>query len=244
MNKDILLDKFLHSELSEDELTQFKNYLDSDEEFAHDVEIHSLMYAHRSRQIKDFLSEDIQQPSKPQTATLFKIIRNVAAIFVLGCVSYFAFNSINQEKEDYSDFAFLDEMYTERYTSPGLIQSGGNDISTWEKAIAFYGNKEYKKAESEILKIESLNKEQQFYLAVSIFYKDPPEYERSISILESIINNTENLHNDATQWNLALAYLKTNKKNHARPILNKIAASSNHYRKQEAIKVLSVFDQL
>lgn len=245
MEKAELLKLFIHDELTENDKEEFIRQIQSDPDFEKDVEIESLMYANRSAELKNYLNSNqintISNSSKVQSIkeasrkTLFKIVRNVAAILLLSLLSYYSFNliSTNSAKE----IEFFEQLYAERYMSPGVIQSSNNEYSYWDKAKVHYSNEKHELAEQEILNIENPTIEQQLYLALSMLYKESPDFRKSISIFKQIIDHPNNIDKDATSWYLAIAYLRSNQNQLAKPILEKIATSS-HFKNKKAKEVL------
>lgn len=246
MDRDILLQKFLYGELSKDEAEQFHTYLETDDLFAKKVKLESLFYAHNSIKIKEHLTdhakthvgvdnEKIVKPVTTSSKLLFlKPLINVAAILVLGIVGYFVFQSVNKTE----DLPSIEHFYSETFPSPGIMQSESGEEDYWNNAIIFYSEGQYILAQNEILKIDSLTAQQKFYLGLSYMKRTPAKLDSSITILKNIIDDPNNLQADATQWYLALAYLKANQQALALPMLESIAASKNHFKEKQAIQVL------
>jgi len=241
MSKEHLIKKYLHGELNENEELEFIQHLEADEDFAEEVKLQSLMYAKRSIELKDFLSSEASPKTLSEMnaqISIFKILRNIAAIFILGAISYFSYHSLTKQ----NDHNILNELYSEKFVSPGLLLSVEDD-NTWNKAISFYSNGNYIQAEQELLKIGNRNVEQELYLALSGMYKESPNFEKSIRIFERILDHPDNVDQDATSWYLTIAYLKNGQKNLAKQILEKIA-SSDHYKKDDAIKAMRYFEKM
>jgi len=232
MNKEELIKKYLLAELSKDEEQQLLKHLDEDDGFANDLQLHSLLYAERARKIKSYLNE--HKSADVSQRKIFKIIRNVAAVLLLGVCATFVMSRFISNK---SDRTFIQVFYEKPFTNPGLEMSASSDFDTWNTAVVQYGKENYEEVEEILLGMDSISVEQQLYLALAKMYKNPPAYHESISILESINGHSENVHQDATLWYLSLSYLKVNKDGAAKSILEKIA-DSNHYRNKDAMLIL------
>lgn len=239
MVQGLLLEKYLHGELSDAQVEDFIKYLESDEEYAEIVKIHCMMHAYRAKKLESYLINPLPETEGQGhiRITLLKIIRNVAALFVLGVMSYFSYCTFNNQKAQ----QIVEDFYSEPFISPGLSLSFQKEESIWENAIGYYSDRKYEKSETEILKIDSLSIEQTLYLGLSKMYKQPPDFEGAITILERIKDHTNNLNKDATTWYLAVAYLKTKQTELAIAVLKNIA-SSEHYQKENALKALKYID--
>lgn len=233
MNKDELIKKYLLAELSEDDAQQFYQYFDEDENFTNELKLHSLLYAERARKIKSFLNNN--EPAVSNKTNIVKIIRNLAAIFLLGICVIYVMSLFASEK---SDRKFMQVYYEKPFTNPGLEMSESSDFDTWNSAVVQYGKGNFEDVEEILLGMDSITVEQRLYLALAKMYKNPPAYHESVSILESINGHSENVHQDATLWYLSLSYLKVDKEDNAKSLLEKIAASSQHYRSKEAVQIL------
>ncbi len=242
MEKSILLQKYLHGELSEAEEEEFLNYLESDEEFSQEVKVHSLMHANRAKELEKYLFDSqstIPKESTHSRSTLFKIIRNVAAMVLLAAISYFSFSTLSNQETPF----LVEDLYAEPFISPGLKLSSSSEEDIWQKAIVLYSDRQYALAETEILKIGNISTEQNLYLGLSKMYKETPDFQGAISIFKEIKDQANNLNKDVTMWYLAIAYLKSGQKNLAKPLLESMA-SGDHYKKKEAKQVLKHFDKI
>lgn len=243
MENETFIKKYLQAELSVEERKQFLLRLKSDADFAEEVKIHSVLFKHRHIEFADYLKQSTDEKiitKESQNLVLHRILRNVAAIFILASISYFSYNAI-AKKSELSDL--IDLAYNDPYISPGILQSEEQQEDHWSKAIEHYSAEKYEDAAHEILKIEALSNEQQFYLGLSLMYQNPPKFDESISILTSILDHPENLHQDATMWYLSITYLKTKQKELAKPLLEKIAVSKYSYQ-QDAIEILHHYEGL
>ena len=232
----------MHGELSEAEEEEFLNYLESDVAFSEEVKVHSLMHAHRAKELKKYLFDDQSIIPKEPThsrATLFKIILNVAAMVLLAAISYVSFSSLSNQEAPF----LVDDLYAEPFISPGLKLSSSSEEDIWQQVIVLYSDRQYKQAEAELMKIDNLSTEQTLYLGLSKMYKDSPDFRGAISIFDEIKDHPDNLNQDVTIWYLAIAYLKTGQKNLAKPILDSMV-TVGHYKSKEAIRVLKYFDEI
>lgn len=262
MSKEILLHKFLCRELSEEEETMFLQLLKEDEGFAKRVKIESLLHANQSIKIKEYLSTYAERPqhiheeqniesnsnrsvkenqNSPSTVkrmrTFSKPLINIAAVFLVGCVGYFMFQSLNKKE----DLTLLDKLYNNSFDAPGIAQSEDGNKTVWNEARMYFNDENYDYAAQQISTIDSLSIEQQVFLALSNMYKKAPDFDKSINIFNTVMNHPDNLYQDVTEWYLAIAYLKINQKEKAKPLLEYIS-SNDHFRQDLAIEALSQFD--
>lgn len=243
MENETFIRKYLHAELTDEERKQFLLRVKSDSDFAEEVKIHSLMFKHRHNEFAEYVVKSTNQKTEikeSQNIILFKILRNVAAIFILAGITYFSYNSLSRQSETSSP---IDIAFNEPYISPGILQGEDNLGNSWNKAIEYYSATEYKKSAQEILNIKNPSIEQQLYLGLSNLYQNPPKFEESISILTKIVDHPANLDQDATIWYLSIAYLKNNQKELAMPLLKNVA-NSRHYKHKEATDILNYIENL
>jgi len=257
MENSNLIRKYLHAELTEDERKKFDHLRNTDKVFDEEFKFHSLMHKHRIQQFKSFVSksekssiaptEEVKSERINNSTPIFKILRNIAAIFIIAAISYVSFNSLNNNNNNNNNNndpkLLVDSYLNEPYMSPGTLQSAEGDKDAWQSAITHYGKDEFELAEKEILNIDSISIEQQLYLGLSKLYKTNPAIEESISILESIKDRPDNFHEDATNWYLALAYLKNGQHESAKPII-KMIANGDHFKSKDAIKLLQQFNKI
>lgn len=247
MDRDKLIQKYLHAELTPDEYETFLNLSKSDPEFAEEVNIQSVFYANRSKALKDILNakqdtnlDDQEVVNKKQTKQLFLIVRNIAAIFILGLTSYFLFSSINPKSS--TKYKELANSYALDKHAPPFITMN-NEIALddpWKVAIEAYRTNQYDLVIDQISKIENRSNEQTLYLALSHMYTESPNLDISINLFKDLISNKTNLHKDEPEWFLSLAYLENGELEKARTLLQNIIAekSWNHKKAMTLFQLL------
>lgn len=243
MNKDRLLNKFLHAELTPVEEERFYQFIKTDKEFAEEVKIHSLLYVGRNLKLKKHLSDvdttAYENSSQSQSLHYIRMLKNIAAIFVMAIVLLGIYQMLPEEQDAIS----IETILQDTYPAPGLLASAEQDIDPWQQAIVYYTSKNYEDAKKQISQIAQPTVEHKLYLSLSEMYSIPPNYKIAIDILEEIAQDPDNMHLDATSWHLALAYINANQKESAKPLLISIS-ESEHYKKSQAIEILHQFDSL
>ena len=96
------------------------------------------------------------------------------------------------------------------------------DIDAWEIAKEAYRKNEYEVAIKQITSLESPTDEQALYLALSLGYKDPPEFEAAIPLCKKIVAKQDSHIRDQALWYLSLFLLKANKQTEAKAYLQTI----------------------
>lgn len=238
MENETFIRKYLHAELTDEERKEFLIRLKSDSDFAEEVKIHGILFKNRHYEFADYIATSADEKTatkKSQHIVLFKILRNVAAIFIMASIAYFSYITITKQSQNRNP---IEIAMSEPYISPKNLRGIENKEDYWTKAIVHYGAKEFGKAEEEILKIVNPDIEQQFYLGLSKLYQNPSKVEESILIFESILDDPDNVDQEATIWLLSLAYLKHDQSNQAKILLEKIV-EEDLYKKDEAIDILS-----
>jgi TolA-binding protein len=109
----------------------------------------------------------------------------------------------------------------------------------WQQAKTAYAAKDFKKAGDELQKIVELGKattEQQYYLGLSRFFQQNPDYNAAIGAFLQVQKGGW-IGEDEVNWLLALAYLKNNDQPNAQKTLEAIVAK-NGYKAKEARQLL------
>ena len=237
MDNNILIRKYLHGELTHEQLLQFLKELKINRELADQVKLHRAMREHRLDELKDYLlssEADLFPNPKSRNKAIIINLRYVVTFIFLVVIFYFLYHGLTSKPNTDN---FLEIAYSEPYISPGTLQGIDNDENDWKNAIISYSQENYEDAAIYISRIDSINIVQQLYLGLSKMYQKQPEFQESISIFETIKNHPDNFHQDATLWYLSIAYMKVGKNNFAKLILKDIALG-NHYKSDQAIKLL------
>lgn len=247
MDRDKLIQKYLHSDLTETEHQAFLELYENDLDFSEEVNIQSVFYAARSKEFKDNLKSKLKDTpvhdvnSRKQSRQLFLILRNVAAILLLGFVSFYLFNSIGTSDTS-NTFQDLVETHIKTTHSPPYITMD-DDMAldkTWTIAIEAYRTKKYDVVIDQLSQIENPTKEQTLYLALSNMYVTSPNINQSIVLLEDLLSTDNDFLNDEVEWFLSLAHFKNGDINSGKTILQKITAAKswNHKKASRLLQSL------
>jgi tetratricopeptide (TPR) repeat protein len=128
-----------------------------------------------------------------------------------------------------------DNLYAQYYSryDACYITRGNSETDALVLAIQLYDKKQYSDAIShfnKILKTDTKNTAAYFFIGIS--YMEVNSYEKAIESLNIVIAQKDTAFLEHAEWYLALCYLKTNKVNLAKNILNQIAVSDNYYHSQ------------
>lgn len=243
MEKEILLEKYLMNELTDEELLQLQKLVDNDEEFKEELEIRSVLFADYKTDVKQELIKNIPS-AKKQTVTLstkiYKLVRpalSIAAILVLGLLGLWFFQKNNQPNYQQVAMQSLNEA------PPGIIvlmDENTNTDTNWNEAVEAYQKKEYKIAAPLFEKSTSKTDERNFYLSLSYLHQNTPIAEKAIPLLTNIIETNSKFAEEAN-WYLGLAYLLENNPAQSQLFLKKIPRQSGYYK--DAKKVLEQISQ-
>lgn len=246
MERDKLIQKYLHSELSKAEHEVFLDLHKTDPDFAEEVKIQSVFYAARSKDLKHTLRKDLENApihhinEKKQSKQLYLILRNVAAILILGLTSFYFFNSLSSTKST-NNFQELVESHIQNRHDPPFTTMNADDKleEPWKVA---YRTQNYSVTIDQLSKINNPSNEQTLYLALSHMYADIPNIEKTIFELKGLLANNNNVINDEAQWFLSLAYLQSGDINNGNTLLKKIV-SEESWNHKKASKLLQEFQQ-
>lgn len=249
MNKQDFILKYLHGELTDEEHDSFVKLTESDQEFADNVKLESILYAQHKRNIKDELISKANIKSlsvtpegvssqKTKVRSLFPLIRNIAAIFILGFISYFLF--IDKPVDSLNSTSVIANHLNDFHQPPHSLMSGIEvESDPWKIAIESYKQEKFELAVEQIEKIDKRTNEQNLYLALSRMYSDQQDtnLEISISDFETILKSDNKVHTDEARWFLSLAHL-LNKDNAAAKIHLTQIVDTNAWNADKAASLL------
>ena len=130
----------------------------------------------------------------------------------------------------------LFKMYYKTEDAVGISRSGNGNIV---EAIMKYHEKDYFTALrlfDDILKNDPTNYAIRYYCGIS--YIETGSYENAVAMLESVMEQNENLYIEYAQWYCSLAYLAKGDQDSAKAGFKAIADNSDHYYKDQASSIL------
>jgi hypothetical protein len=235
MDNTDVIEAYLNNELLGDALLNFQKRLESEPELAEEIALHKQIRAfiqeneveNLKAQVKDWLKEEeeIQQIEnatntnlqKPKSNFPIGLFTKIAAgiALVSGLSWYFFTNKTTENTEN----QYLSELANQ---NPAQMQ-GADDRSEWAQA---YTGKNYKKVLDILVKKTEKTPEESYYLGLA--YLQNNQYAMAVAQF-SAKNVTESVYAEKAEWLQALIYLKLNKKEAAKQILNKIKNSDSQY---------------
>lgn len=249
MNKETFIQKYLHEELTDTEYVEFVALIESDPQFAENVQIESILYAKHKKNLKaEFLKNSTIADLKDSTQTkqnqvskfrkIFPLIRNIAAVFILAIIGYYLFT-------DQKTTSFESDNLASHYLSqihqppPRLMSDSEVNNDDWTIAIDSYRQGKYEVTAELIQNIDDRTNQQNLYLALSQLYSTDQDIniEKAISSFKTILKSNSDHHTDEAQWFLSLAYLLNKDEALAKESLAKII-SNNSWNAEKAAVLL------
>jgi len=244
-----LIEQYLRNELTEKQLTDFKQRLETDKEFAQAVATETSIQkvvAHSAEQdlrarLQTIQKEQLAKRSKtePPKETSAKVIpfykryKQLAAIAATLLLAVIAFNVWN------TPALTNDELFAMHYAKPEFHQKrGGEDLE--KEAGKAYNNKEYSKA---IELLANLPGKPKLQLYKGIAELESKQYAQAISTFQGFQTDID--HGESATWYLALVYLKTNDLKACRKELTKLTSGeieTSDAQKAKAVKLLKQLD--
>ncbi len=172
---------------------------------------------------------------KRKGRTIYLWIGAVAAAVVLLFLAYPLF--FNASEADYQQLA--DNYLQQDFFQNQEISKGDQDIEILEfNAATAYNNKEFEIAidnYEKIVETEAAKDHHIFFLGLSYLYTG--NYPETIGILSNYVeNDTRSSFKQEAPWFLALAYVKNNEPEKARPFLEQV--KNGTWNRQKAIQLL------
>lgn len=230
MNKQDFILKYLHNELTDEEYDSFVSLTQTDNAFAEQVKLESILYAKHKQNIKEELIQhsiiksgtsqsNENHPQKSTLKNLVPFIRNIAAAFVLAIAAYFLF--IDRPSETLDSNSLVVNHLMEFHKPPSSLMSGDEvESDPWKIAIESYKVEKFELAIDQIENIPDKTNQQFLYSALSKLYSE--DTQGAINDFKSILNGDNKMHQDEAQWFLSLAYLKSDNVDKAKSLLRTI----------------------
>lgn len=239
MDKEILIQKYLHGTISDDELDTLLLAIEADKTFAEQLEIESVFYAKRNIQLKKELSE---LKSKSDSINKFKEERKLRTrkfqtlkpvlflvLLALPLLAYFIIQNSNTQNQQNLVSQFLAVPFE---APPSLMNDDevGKDI--WALAQNAYKKDDFNLAASLISSIDERTEQQELYLGLSYLFDKERNLKQSMHSFDIVMNTQKGSFKDIAEWYAALNYSEQGLDQKAIDLLEKIVNSKswNHIK--------------
>jgi tetratricopeptide (TPR) repeat protein len=188
--------------------------------------LETIIHAHTEKHLRHKIQEQINSGNKRKLEPMI-YVSIAASILLIIVISFFFTKQKNIQKEELEYYAYY----------PGHSKSRGIQETKRLKAFAYYETENYPKAFEEFKK-QTPTPQINLYLGICLLHqKDKDKIKLSISYFEKVIHSNTNL-DETAEWFLALAYILTDNKAKAKPILDKICNDKLHYNHLKAIELM------
>ena len=236
-----LIQKYLHGELTPEELAQFQKKLKDDPAFVEEVEAASVLLAQyklgkKQRWQKMLDPKEEQAIVRPLPTKRRVWIRRIAAavcLLLIGSFGYWYFASGSS----------LDNLVAsyvgDRHVPPSATMGSEEVADLWQQVREAYLESDFTEVVQLISLMQnkgSLNAEQHFYLGLAHLYANTPDYEESIQQMTQSANLDPVRFGEQADWYRSLAYLTQGKEQEARSLLTEISkARTWHFEEAERL---------
>jgi len=237
--KIFLIEKYLDSELNDSERVEFEELLKTDptlrKEFIFRKNLHEAIQEDEIMDLREILDNIMEEKSIGLSLLRKRVFYIPAAATVLIIVLFALF--LNQHGKTNTD---IFEAYYSAYPAFFCTRSGeGRD--SLRQAFTYYENKQYVKSYSlfmELAEADSTNMMARFY--GSICALEINQTDKSIGILNDLMQDSTHLFWEEAHWYAALGYIQKNETNKAKVVLNKITKNKMNHEGQarQILKVL------
>lgn len=238
------VERYLHRELTEEELTVFEAEMENNPDLVAEVdlsrEIDIAIHENDVMELRarlDAINKDIIS-EKRRERSLFTQIPRKKLVAVSVAASLILLLGINGmiSKNDLSGPAELYEKYYTTYPGAGISRSSGTSLDR-EMSIALlhFNEENYDEALrlfGEILNKDSDNPVGNFYSGMA--YQETGQYEKAIASYQHVIQTGNNLFIDQAEWYSGLCYLQMNDRKEVVRQFKKIVDSKNFYSEKAA----------
>ncbi len=220
MDYEVLIDKYLRGELTEEERQEFDTRMATDKEFADDVammqNLGPVAEDVDDENFRELMAEfEAEAPTSTSSTNLWKNLLVAASIFaVLGLAVYYNLTQPISSSDLYDN-------YYESYPNVVNPMVRGEEPTEADKAFSAYESGRYEEA---LQRFEELYKTEGtsyylFYMAIS--HLELENAEAAIELLNEF-SGTEDKLADRAGWYLAMAYLQLDDKEQAKAALTKV----------------------
>ncbi len=226
------IERYLMSQMTEEEQERFQHYMERDRSLANEVEKYREFLAGFDQKEKKRLKNMLKAlEAGPYTSwSLYRWAAVVASLLIIIGTSIWYIGYTGSPHE------FANSLYQEYHqTYPnqlvGDIQgTPTNDASALKQGMYYYEKGAYRDAvpllEKSVDKSNRSKSSIKFYLAQS--WMELNKYDKAIDLLKPLSKKPHKYETE-TQWYLALSYLKTNKLTKAKNLLVDLADGNNDY---------------
>jgi hypothetical protein len=228
-----LINKYFEKTLTEKELVEFNEKLETDNEFNAEFEFQkSVQSAIRSKERAE-IKNLVASFEKPKQQNGWWKYAAAAVVFIIGGWVVF------QQFLGKSDTSKLYLSYYQTY--PNVIAPnvrGESEETLKTKAFAAYDSGDFQTSAQLFGKLKAQVGEDYATFYEGISYLEINKPEKTIALFENEkFNSAKTQLENYRQWYLALAYLKTNKRDSSKQILKQLSITDNP-QKEQALKLL------
>lgn len=228
MNREELIHGYFEKTLTEGDRLIFNELRESDAGFAEEVAFQEAIKKQLHVQKRTDLKMDLRgfETEKKKVIPLRWKWFSVAAALIMGVCTWIFMQKGESKKDLYA--AYYQPF--PNVTAPNV--RGNNDVSEKSAALDLYDNEDYATALPLFEKLYEKDSSDYSYFYQGICQLELENPVKAISLFENATYNESTPWQNVTDWYLALAYLKTGKKNKAQAKLKKVVEADNFMAKQ------------
>ncbi len=228
MDQDLLIQKFLHNQLSEEQRQAFEQLIDENPDFAQEVECCIILHAKYKAEFKLQLKKQLRISVEDK---LLDFVKQSSTS-----------TTSNIQKKATRILEFCDNALNKIHHASLIVRSSSQPTD-FDKATLAFKQENYQKVidilEKTTSKLPNKN-EAKFYLGLSYLYLNTPNFVMAALYLEEILASQQLPYKEEAQWYLSLTYLKMGQIKEAYQQLNEIF-QNQAWQHQEAQNLLAHF---
>jgi len=233
LDKQALIEKYIHKNLTDEELNTLETLVKEDQEFSEELEVAVIVNAEyqvaqkkrwRAIQKEDTSNNqssvlksvktppqtsdnDTIRSIQPKKTNLFRKIAAIVLVLLVPIFAYFMFQQTN------SLDSMIGEQMAMKHPVPTSVRGKGNTQKEWQTASLAYQKGKYDLTIAAIDRVEQmqpLTNEQHLYEGLSQAYKNPPNYQAAIESFDKILAAPDDQLRKEALWYSSLVQLKLN----------------------------------
>jgi len=246
MDRELLIEKYLHGQLTDSEKELLVKEIQDDPSFGEELEIESTFYAKRNLEFKNELglTGNIEEQilNEEQSTKTNSYNRNIFIVLLalLGIIAAAVLYNQNNKDSNQKMVRLAKSHLAVPFEAPPKLMNNDDVVTDdWSTAMIEYRKNNFEAAALKIMRIQKRTEEQELYLGLSqLFDNNEKNIIQSYESLNSVINLPNAQYKDIALWYAALNCIQQGKIAESKAHLNEIVVNNswNHEQAKELLK--------
>lgn len=242
-DKEILIQEFLEGTITEEGRALLAKAVEQDPELAEQLDIQSLLYAHRNKSLKAEIKQVQGEKAKGKEGVIREgklrqlFSRNwldiAASLFLVSVFIYYASQKNTGSLSEQLVISHLSQSFEAPPKLVGKVESPADD---WIEAMALYRQEKFAEAAKKIEEITERTDEQELYLGLSHLFAVEPNETSALQSFEKVLDSPKDTYRAIALWYSSLGQLKVGEAEIAKDHLEEIVVKQSwNYQKAKRL---------